>query len=392
MLFLCWIFLFFSPVDEVPVSFEGRFCPSANAGGITENAKVLPSRMEPGVWYPLSRLKEEKNFTPYSNDLYKSLQNAKNNEELASLLLKGYESLAGKPYLKAAANSLYYPTKGQLRAEVILLKLPLLEIVMGFYFLALIFGRKPLLFLGFFVQTTLLFLRSYVLGRPPVTSMMETVIYVPWVIVAVSLLFKISVRAAAFSALTLLILLKLSSLSTSLETIQPVLNSRVWLMTHVLMVVGSYGFFFLSGLLAHIGLLTRSKKLAPQVLKTLYLGVALLVSGTILGGVWAAQSWGRFWDWDPKESWAFISSCLYLIVIHAYTFGKVAERGLYIGSILGLLAITFTWYGVNFILGTGLHSYGFGSGGEWLYFGYLALELLFLVYNSFSVYNNDLKC
>src|SRR5438128_6981056 len=97
------------------------------------------------------------------------------------------------------------------------------------------------------------------------------------------------------------------------------------------------------------------KRLSQVILQTLYGGTTLLITGTILGGIWAAESWGRFWDWDPKESWAFISSCFYLIWIHAYRFGRIGSFGLAIGAVGGLLAISFTWYGVNYILGTGLH-------------------------------------
>jgi ABC-type transport system involved in cytochrome c biogenesis permease subunit len=114
------------------------------------------------------------------------------------------------------------------------------------------------------------------------------------------------------------------------------------------------------------------------------LGIALLIPGTILGGVWAAESWGRFWDWDPKESWAFISSCAYLIIIHSYTFGHIRGFGLAVGSIVGLLFISFTWYGVNYVLGTGLHSYGFGTGGEFWYYGFILAEALFLIWKCFS--------
>ncbi len=105
-------------------------------------------------------------------------------------------------------------------------------------------------------------------------------------------------------------------------------------------------------------------QLSKSILHTMYIGTAMLIAGTILGGVWAAESWGRFWDWDPKESWAFISSCCYLIFIHAYTFRYIHQIGLAIGAVIGLWAISFTWYGVNYILGTGLHSYGFGSGAK----------------------------
>jgi hypothetical protein len=103
-----------------------------------------------------------------------------------------------------------------------------------------------------------------------------------------------------------------------------------------------------------------------------------------LGGVWAAESWGRFWDWDPKESWAFISICLYLIWVHAYRFHRIASFGLAIGAVTGLLAISFTWYGVNYILGTGLHSYGFGSGGELYYYLFVGAESALLIFVAFA--------
>ncbi|MBA3604208.1 MAG: cytochrome c biogenesis protein CcsA, partial [Parachlamydiaceae bacterium] len=145
--------------------------------------------------------------------------------------------------------------------------------------------------------------------------------------------------------------------------------------------------FLLSSILGHIYLVglayykretTSLELVAQSIVLSLYIGVVLLIGGTLLGGIWAAQSWGRFWDWDPKESWAFISICIYLLWIHAYRFGKIQHLGIAVGSILGFLAISFTWYGVNYILGTGLHSYGFGSGGNFYYYCYLFAELLFL--------------
>ena len=150
------------------------------------------------------------------------------------------------------------------------------------------------------------------------------------------------------------------------------------------MVVGSYGLFILAGALGHLYLLLTllgTKKLSSlglYIKQALYAGIALLIPGTLLGGVWAAQSWGRFWAWDPKESWAFISACIYLLWIHAFTYRKIADFGLAVGSIVGLLAISFTWYGVNYILGTGLHSYGFGQGGRGAYTAFVVIELVFL--------------
>jgi ABC-type transport system involved in cytochrome c biogenesis permease subunit len=105
----------------------------------------------------------------------------------------------------------------------------------------------------------------------------------------------------------------------------------------------------------------------------------MLIPGTLLGGVWAQESWGRFWDWDPKESWAFISCALYIAIVHAYKYKIIRQFGLIIGSIVGVNVITFTWYGVNYILGQGLHSYGFGSGGQPLYWGFIVFETLLII-------------
>ena len=161
----------------------------------------------------------------------------------------------------------------------------------------------------------------------------------------------------------------------------------MWLLIHVLLVVGSYGAFAVASTLGHLYVIGRQLKrrdawiaaLQPGILQAVYIGMSLLLPGTLLGGIWAAQSWGRFWDWDPKESWAFISICTYLIFIHAFRKKQVGPFGLAIGAIIGFLTISFTWYGVNYILGTGLHSYGFGNGGELYYFAFFIGETLFLV-------------
>jgi cytochrome c biogenesis factor len=105
-------------------------------------------------------------------------------------------------------------------------------------------------------------------------------------------------------------------------------------------------------------------------------GTLLLAVGTMLGGVWASYSWGRFWGWDPKETWALIALLGYLAVLHGRFIGWFKDFGMAVGSILGFLGVLMAWYGVNFILGTGLHSYGFGSGGYTYVGGFVAFELL----------------
>ena len=244
------------------------------------------------------------------------------------------------------------------------------------------------------LHTFFLGFRCYLLHRPPVSNMYETVLYVPWIAVMASLglgyYFRSYFILAAANAACVLLLstLKLAGIHSSLDNVQAVLNSHYWLIIHVLMVVGSYGLFCLGGVIGHCYLISAClypqqiafrKTSASLMRQSIYLGLVLLIAGTLLGGVWAAESWGRFWDWDPKEAWAFISICSYLIWVHAYMFNKIGDFGLAVGSIIGLQVISFTWYGVNYVLGAGLHSYGFGSGGEFYYYLYLFLETAFII-------------
>ena len=100
--------------------------------------------------------------------------------------------------------------------------------------------------------------------------------------------------------------------------------------------------------------------------------------GTVLGGIWADQSWGRFWGWDPKETWAFITLLCYILAIHGRIAGWWGQFGLAVASVLCFAAVVMAWYGVNFVLGKGLHSYGRGVGGEGYVATLLVLDALFL--------------
>ncbi len=370
----------------------------------TNDFKALPSKTKPGEWVSLRALKDhQRNFTLYPDSLFHNIREAYIKRDIPALkmfLEKGYATIAGTPYLKARGKTLYYPSQTQLQAEKWLYVYPWIAICISLYLAGITFAffsmnRTSLFFiiLAFSLHTLLLAVRCYILARPPVSNMFETVIYVPWVAVLGGITLRFFSRekwilpAASIVSVLLLIVLQLTQLNSRLENVQAVLDSQYWLIIHVLMVVGSYGLFALAGVLGHfylIGLAYEKKEtehlksVAKLIIQSMYLGTALLIPGTILGGVWAAQSWGRFWDWDPKESWAFISSCIYLMWIHAYRFRHIGNFGLAVGSVTGLTAISFTWYGVNYILGTGLHSYGFGSGGELYYYLYLGAELLFV--------------
>ena len=108
-------------------------------------------------------------------------------------------------------------------------------------------------------------------------------------------------------------------------------------------------------------------------------GVVLLAAGTLLGGVWADYSWGRFWGWDPKEVWALIALLGYVVLLHMRYVGWVGQFGFAVGCVVSFLFVAMAWYGVNFVLGAGLHSYGFGNGGV-QYVGIFTLaEIAFVI-------------
>ena len=118
--------------------------------------------------------------------------------------------------------------------------------------------------------------------------------------------------------------------------------------------------------------------------------VLLLAAGTILGALWADKAWGRFWAWDPKEVWALISLLAYLGFLHARHIGWLGAFGMAMTAVLGASAVGFTWYGVNFLLGSGMHSYGSGAGGQWQVGTAAAVQLLFLAGRRDAISNEDL--
>jgi ABC-type transport system involved in cytochrome c biogenesis permease subunit len=153
-----------------------------------------------------------------------------------------------------------------------------------------------------------------------------------------------------------------------MEMLQAVLDTNLWLATHVVVVTSGYASMFVAGILAIIyvvrGFFTST--LTPDVAKTLSRMVygivcfATLFSfvGTILGGIWADQSWGRFWGWDPKENGALLIVLWNALILHARWGGMIRERGLMAMAVFGNIITSFSWFGVN-MLGIGLHSYGF---------------------------------
>ena len=238
--------------------------------------------------------------------------------------------------------------------------------------------------------------RMQIAGRPPVTNMYESVIWVGFGISAIALLFESIYRAKyyllAAAPLSIVCLILADSLPAILDpTIKPlvpVLRDNFWLSIHVPTITLSYASFALALGLGHILLANylftssnkkRIRSLAKWNYGVLQVGVLLLTTGIILGGIWAHFSWGRFWGWDPKETWALIALMCYVVPLHGRLVGWLADFGMAVTSVVAFNAVLMAWYGVNFVLGTGLHSYGFGTGGSTLFIaGFVGLDLLFV--------------
>jgi ABC-type transport system involved in cytochrome c biogenesis permease subunit len=239
------------------------------------------------------------------------------------------------------------------------------------------------LLLALAIHTFGLVSRMYLQERPPVTNLYSSAIFIGWgaVIVALVLerIFKDGIGAACAGAIgfvTLIIAHHLAGSGDTLEMLQAVLDTNIWLATHVVAITTGYSAMFLAGMLATIyvvrGVFTRSlKKQTADSLARMTYGVicfATLFSfvGTVLGGIWADQSWGRFWGWDPKENGAVLIVLWCAIILHARWDGFIRQRGLMIMALFGNIVTSFSWFGVN-MLGVGLHSYGFMQKGfPWL--------------------------
>ncbi|MDK3159902.1 cytochrome c biogenesis protein CcsA [Kamptonema cortianum] len=250
-----------------------------------------------------------------------------------------------------------------------------------------------LVWIGFVFQLSGFVMRVIISQRAPVTNMYETVIWLAFGVTIFAMIFewKYKCRYYLLGALPVAILSLLladslpGALDNSIRPLMPVLQHNFWLTVHVLTITSSYAAFALALGVAHIilgkVLFTRTVKIEASLYnylyKTLQIGVLLLAIGTVLGAVWANYSWGRFWDWDPKETWALIAFLSYLFVLHGRIAGWWGGFGLAVGSVIGFLAVLMAWYGVNFVLGVGLHSYGFGAGGVEYAAAFAVLELLF---------------
>jgi ABC-type transport system involved in cytochrome c biogenesis permease subunit len=218
--------------------------------------------------------------------------------------------------------------------------------------------------------------RTYIMARPPVATLYESVLFVGFVVVLCALLLEIRRRdslglfiGSVVGATLHFIGLRYALEGDSMPMLVAVLNTNFWLATHVLTITIGYGCCLVVGLLGHIYLLQRWLNPQPKRLQGLMnhmlamsaLGLFFTLLGTLLGGIWADQSWGRFWGWDPKENGALLIALWLIWLLHGRLSGVLGPLLLAVGMLLTTVVVALAWFGVN-TLGVGLHSYGFTEG------------------------------
>jgi ABC-type transport system involved in cytochrome c biogenesis permease subunit len=238
------------------------------------------------------------------------------------------------------------------------------------------------------VHTFAIVFRMVLAGRPPVTNLYSSAIFIGWGCVVLGVLLErvfaagLGAAVASFAGfVTLVIAQNLAIDGDTMEMMRAVLDTNFWLATHVVVVTLGYASTFMAGFLAityillglgtpllsqKVGTLELGKVLAKMVYAIVCFATLFSFTGTVLGGIWADQSWGRFWGWDPKENGALLIVIWNAIILHARWGGLVRDRGIMLLAVFGNIVTSFSWFGVN-MLGIGLHSYGFMEAAfKWL--------------------------
>ena len=312
------------------------------------------------------------------------------------------------------------PSDNKIGLEILLNKLnvfgrlSVIYLLLGMAFLTLLFINvfKPeitldkvykilfvLVILGFAYHTIGLGLRWYVSGRAPWSNGYESMIYIAWTSALAGLIFTRKsfggLAATMVLAGTILLVAKLSYLDPEITPLVPVLRSY-WLTIHVSLIAGSYGFLMLGALIGLINLIlfmflsnknkARVKKVVQELSYiseiTLIGGLVMISIGTYLGGVWANESWGRYWGWDAKETWALVTILVYAFILHMRIIPKL--NGLYIynvAKLFGWASVIMTYFGVNYYL-SGLHSYAAGDPipiPTWVYVSVVCVTIVSII-------------
>lgn len=292
----------------------------------------------------------------------------------------------------------------RLKLEVLYLQLDLFTLSLAVYMAAFLMlmvwfftMKKPLYTLSFatvfaaaFMQLCALVMRMVILWRPPVSTLYETTIFVSLIAVILCLIFEwkrrdgmVLLTASLIGSILLFISTRYAADGDTMQMLVAVLNTNFWLATHVVTITMGYGCTLVAGTLAHIYLIRRAWNKEKDRLFQTTQAVALIalffcILGTILGGIWADQSWGRFWGWDPKENGAMLI-CLWLLwVLHGRITGMLNALNFMSLMVVANIIVALAWFGVN-LLSVGLHSYGFTDGIAINLGLFCAAEIIFIL-------------
>lgn len=418
---------------ELPVMIKVDHVDVRKTLGMNENQTSIPVKeLEAKADAIQAALQQQKENNSYKKELikvegrlntYRAITNArawtvpvKEGEKVSFLPIGEFltqsrvESAQGKgdnpvKYLFSNAKADYLSVKGDgYLLELKYFKWNLSVFALLFSLLAIILfvvmkNRIPgavFTILSIVLQITAMVMRVMISGRAPVTNMYETVMFSCFGALIISCVIFLVRKEILFILAGLainvlgLMMMKFANgmLDEHISPLVPVLRDNFWLSTHVTTVILSYAALALSWMLAN-SLLLRSRfktvssadyRYGVDLIYTcIKVGVVMLSAGVILGGVWADYSWGRFWGWDPKETWSLIVLLVYMAILHGkYTSWIPPKR--FVPLVAGaFMTVMMAWFGVNYILASGLHSYGFSEGGAIFLGSFFLIQILILI-------------
>jgi ABC-type transport system involved in cytochrome c biogenesis permease subunit len=280
-----------------------------------------------------------------------------------------------------------------------------------------------LLLAGLLVHSFGLLARMVIMNRPPVTNLYETFVFVAWTGVLLGIILEffqkkslevfdrslgglgvydrplvgLGILAGAVTGLLFLLVAGRYSLEgDTMGMLAAVLDSNLWLTTHVVTISIGYAGCVVAGIIGHVYIvhqllhpsdLSFRQRTARSIHAVLAFGLVFTFIGTVMGGIWADQSWGRFWGWDPKENGALLIILWCAILLHARLAGMIGQLGMAVGTIGSIITVVLAWFGVN-LLGLGMHSYGFTSGIARGLLIFVGAELIFITVALFLIRKN----
>lgn len=350
--------------------------------------RVIPPQWnkESGVWFSPWSITYQGQGSPESMELlnewgevyqaYRFADNEQWNKASQSIYSNVVSMAQSGPFIKKLSIEVFFNNFGFFRKSLVFYLMSFLFLLTGFLIWPEIMRKAAFgaLFIAFLFHLTGLCIRMYIMARPPVTNLYESIIFVGLIAALFGMIlewFKKNgiglIVGSVIGTVLHFIGLRYDADGDTLGMLTAVLNTNFWLATHVVTITIGYGCSLVVGIIGHIYLLTRifnpkDKARLADLFKNLR-GTALValffsLFGTILGGIWADQSWGRFWGWDPKENGALFIVLWLAWLIHGRISGQIKELGFAVGMTCTTIIVSLAWFGVN-LLSVGLHSYGF---------------------------------